>query len=530
MWEQIAQVAGGLGLFLVGMNVMTQGLSALADDQLRKWLAKATRSPWMGAFTGTVVTILVQSSSATTVAAVGFVEAGLLTFPQSLGIIFGANIGTTVKGWFIAWLGLKLQLSDVVMPLVFLGALLRLMRHKRLSGLGSALAGFGMLFMGLALLQTGMAGLQSILNPQTFPPDTLLGRFFLVLIGLAFTVVTQSSSAGVAILLTALNTQSIHLGQALAMLIGMDLGTSVTALLASIGGRVGSRRTGFAHVVYNGMSSVCAYLLIPLYLIALDHLSPGLGQQEPEFALVGFHSLFNTLTVFAILPFTSQFAALIERLIPDHGHPLLQKLEPSLLATPKLALPAAVEMLKQLSTSLLQDLQSKLASPDVTSLRRKHDESPQYAEALDAGLEYLQRMEITPEQPLLFRKYSAALLLIDHLRRLERRLQQSSRIEHLHDDSRLNALTGNLSESVDLLLNSALVLSTEDLSALQIHYQQLRQDAKQHRQFVLEQVSRRELKTTTAVNRMDSVRWLRRISHHALEIGQLMQRLSSEEL
>ena len=200
MWEQIAQVAGGLGLFLVGMNVMTQGLSALADDQLRKWLAKATRSPWMGAFTGTVVTILVQSSSATTVAAVGFVEAGLLTFPQSLGIIFGANIGTTVKGWFIAWLGLKLQLSDVVMPLVFLGALLRLMRHKRLSGLGSALAGFGMLFMGLALLQTGMAGLQSILNPQTFPPDTLLGRFFLVLIGLAFTVVTQSSSAGVAIL------------------------------------------------------------------------------------------------------------------------------------------------------------------------------------------------------------------------------------------------------------------------------------------------------------------------------------------
>ena len=278
------------------------------------------------------------------------------------------------------------------------------------------------------------------------------------------------------------------------------------------------------------MSSVCAYLLIPLYLIALDHLSPGLGQQEPEFALVGFHSLFNTLTVFAILPFTSQFAALIERLIPDHGHPLLQKLEPSLLATPKLALPAAVEMLKQLSTSLLQDLQSKLASPDVTSLRRKHDESPQYAEALDAGLEYLQRMEITPEQPLLFRKYSAALLLIDHLRRLERRLQQSSRIEHLHDDSRLNALTGSLGESVELLLNSALILSTEDLSALQIHYQQLRQDAKQHRQFVLEQVSRRELKTTTAVNRMDSVRWLRRISHHALEIGQLMQRLSSEEL
>ncbi len=197
-------LAGGLGLFLLGVILMTDGLKALAGDALHRALSRFTRSPSSGALTGAATTAILQSSSATTVAAVGFVGAGLLSYPQALGVIFGANLGTTVTGWMVALLGFKLELNTLLLPVILVGALSQLFGRGRWRAAGLALAGFGLIFVGIDAMQAAMSGLEGRVTPEHFPDNSWLGRLQLLAIGVLITLVTQSSSAGVATALTAL--------------------------------------------------------------------------------------------------------------------------------------------------------------------------------------------------------------------------------------------------------------------------------------------------------------------------------------
>ena len=160
--SEVLESLGGLGVFLLGVVIMTAGLKGVAGDALRSALTRFTKSPLSGACTGAVSTAILQSSSATTVAAVGFVGAGLLSFPQALGIIFGANVGTTITGWLVALLGFKFQLGSVVLPLILAGVLLHLFGRGRLQQGGLALAGFGLIFVGIATMQAGMSSMQGV--------------------------------------------------------------------------------------------------------------------------------------------------------------------------------------------------------------------------------------------------------------------------------------------------------------------------------------------------------------------------------
>ena len=162
-------VLGGIGLFLLGMTIMTDGLKGLAGSSLRTVLGKAAATPLSGAFWGAIVTLLVQSSSATTMTTIGLVSAGLLGFPQGLGLVLGANVGTTGTGWLVALIGLRVSLSSYALPMIFVGALARLMGRGRLSAAGAALAGFALVLYGLTTLQQGMGGLAAQLHPSDFP-------------------------------------------------------------------------------------------------------------------------------------------------------------------------------------------------------------------------------------------------------------------------------------------------------------------------------------------------------------------------
>ena len=290
------------------MIVMTDGLRALAGHAMRAVLMRFTKSPLTGALTGAISTAILQASGITTLAAIGFVGAGLITFPESLGIIFGANIGTTFKGWIIALLGFKLSLGNVFLPIVFIGAILRLFSKGRLATVGYSIAGFGLVFVGLTFMQESMSELHGFVTFENLPADTLSGRLLLVALGIIFTVLTQSSSAGVAAALTALYADIINFNQAAALVIGMDLGTTSTAAIATIGGSVGVRRTGFSHVIFNLLTALLALLLINPYTWVWNYFSPGELIKNAEIALVGFHTCFNTLGVIMILPFTNQFA------------------------------------------------------------------------------------------------------------------------------------------------------------------------------------------------------------------------------
>ena len=254
MYWNLLSALGGVGLFLLGMILLTDGLKAVAGPRLRSMLARFTSTPLSGAVTGALTTAAIQSSSATTVAAVGFVASGLLTFPQAIGIIFGANIGTTMTGWLVALLGFKLDLGQITLPLVFVGALLTLSGKKSVSFVGQALAGFSLIFIGIEHMKLGLEAFEGIVTPADFPSDSLWGRLGLVAIGVLITLITQSSSAGVATALAALSAGAVNFSQAGALVIGMDVGTTFTAALATLGGGTMAKRTGFAHVIYNIMT------------------------------------------------------------------------------------------------------------------------------------------------------------------------------------------------------------------------------------------------------------------------------------
>jgi phosphate:Na+ symporter len=269
-------IAGGLGLFLLGMGLMTDGLKLAAGPALHRILAGATRTRAHALGSGMLVT--------------GFVNAGLLALGPALWVLFGANVGTTMTGWIVALVGLKFKVELLAMPLVGLGALLRLTGEGRRSGaIGTALAGFGLLFMGIALLQQAFAGLAGQISlPQG---EGLVVVMTQLGIGVLMTVLMQSSSAAMAITLTAAQGGLIEAQGAAAVVIGANIGTTVTALLAAIGATPNARRAASAHVVFNLLTGVVALLLLPWLIGMLGEAREALAlPPDPATKLALFHT------------------------------------------------------------------------------------------------------------------------------------------------------------------------------------------------------------------------------------------------
>ena len=364
MWTEWSTALGGLGLLLVGLAVLTQGLRSLAGDRVHRTLRRFARTPWTGVLTGAGLTAVLQSSSLTTVATVGFVHAGLLTFPLALGIVLGANVGTTVTGWLVALFGLEFDLAGFAGPALLLGALLRMFAPGAASRAGWAVAGFALLLLGIDAMQSGLAGFEGRIGPADFPADTWGGRGLIVGLGAAITLVTQSSSAGVATALAAVHAGTISFAQAGALVIGMDVGTTSTTLLATIGAGAASRRTGLAHVIYNLMTGGLAFFLLDAYVAILDALG-GQVARHPTFALVGFHSAFNVLGVLLILPWVAHFARWMTRLVPDTGTDLGGDLDETLLADPPSAAGALHRAVTRIAAALFTDAATASIAPRI---------------------------------------------------------------------------------------------------------------------------------------------------------------------
>jgi phosphate:Na+ symporter len=511
MTSDLFTVLGGLGLFLIGMSVMTDGLHGLAGGWLNRTLARMTGGPLRGAATGAVTTALLQSSSATTVAAVGFVSAGLLTFPQGLGVIFGANLGTTVTGWLVALLGLKLQIGDWVMPLIFVGALARLFGHGAVRHVGFALAGFGLIFFGISQLQAGMAGYQGVVTPADFPSNDIIGRLQLVAIGIAVTIITQSSSAGVATALTAVHAGAISFEQAAALVIGMDVGTTVTALIAAAGGSVETRRTAYSHVVYNLLTGLGAFLLLVPYTLTMESIVPGASQVHAEVLLVGFHSLFNLVGVMLVLPFARHFVSLMQRLVPETAEPLLDRLDRQLLRTPDAALDQVARVLNQVAGRLLDSV-ADLASgrqPAAGALQR-------VGRQLDTVHRFVDRVHLMPDDTDAWPRLNAAIFLLDHLQRLHERCdEEPERGLRLSHTDVLAQPTAAFLDSMKLVRKSLDSPGESGATeAIREVAEGLRSSASQLRSQIMSEVAQGRLDVPEGTSSLESLRWLRRVSYH----------------
>ncbi len=369
--NMVVNLMGGLGLFLLGMTLMTDGLKSLAGGALRDLLMRFVRGPISGIATGAGVTALVQSSSATTLTTIGFVSAGLITFPQAIGVVLGANIGSTSTGWIVSMLGLKISLGAISPPLIFLGMMLRLLTRDRVAAIGLAVTGFGLIFFGIGVLQSGMEGLADRFSFESLAADGFLGRLALVGIGLGMTVVMQSSSAAVATTLVALNAGSLEFDQAAAMVIGQNVGTTVTALIASIGGSPPAKRTAAAHILFNVLTGLIAFVGLAWFASISLWVSGVFGGDQSVTALATFHTLFNVSGVLVMLPVLGPFGRFVTAITPAHGPRLTRHLDIHVAKLASVGLQAARASALDTFDVLSVDLRHRFGPSQSVSGRRR---------------------------------------------------------------------------------------------------------------------------------------------------------------
>jgi len=305
---------GGVGLFLLGMTMMTDGLKLAVGPSLSRLLHTWTATRLRGLLFGIFATALVQSSSAVTVAAIGFVNAGLLPLGQSLWVFFGSNVGTTFTGWLVAVIGFKLKLEAAALPLIGIGIMLRISGPEtRRGAIGSAIGGFGVLFLGIGFLQQAFVGGGSSLDLSVLSGYGIWSVLAFVLAGAALTVLMQASAAALAIVLTLAEAGVLPLTEAAAAVIGANIGTTATALLASIGATPNAHRAALAHVMFNLLTGVVALLSLPLLLQLIAMLRDWLELgAQPAVSLALFHTVFNLLGVALMWPLTDRLARFLQ--------------------------------------------------------------------------------------------------------------------------------------------------------------------------------------------------------------------------
>ncbi len=320
--NQLLLIVGSLGLFVYGMRVMSEGIQKAAGHRMKSILNFMTVNRLAALFTGFAVTVLVQSSSATTVMMISFVNAGLLNLAQAIGVVLGANIGTTVTGWVVAVLGFKVQVTALAIPAIAIGFPLFFFKVFRYKNLGQTFIGFGLLFLGLGFLKDSVPDIegqsQFLSFLANFDGTSLFSMLIYVLAGIIITALVQSSSASMAIFLTMAFAGWIEFPAAAALVLGENIGTTVTAYLASIGANISARRTSIAHILFNSFGTLWAIVLFRPFLLFIDFIVPGDVSVAANIPihLAMFHTLFNVTNALIFLPFVSHFANLVKRILP----------------------------------------------------------------------------------------------------------------------------------------------------------------------------------------------------------------------
>lgn len=368
---QIFTLLGALGMFLYGMNLMSSGLQKAAGERLRGFLSAMTSNPFKGVMTGLGITSIIQSSSATTVMVVSFVNAGLLTLAQAIGVIMGANIGTTVTAWMVSWLGFKADISVLAVPLMLLGFLFSNSKIDKRKNIGELIVGFSLLFLGLSFMKDSVPDLRETPQVLEFVSSWSAHGFGSVLLFLAFgtilTLVLQSSSATMAITLIMLSMGWIPFEMACAMVLGENIGTTITANIAASVGNTQAKRAAMSHTIFNVFGVVWALILYKPFLRLVGTITENLfGLPNPAaegfvvtdstsaegtaalYGLSMLHTLFNLTNTLLLVWFTKWIAQAVSWIVPTPKNQekevfRLKYISAGPLATPELSVGQAFE-------------------------------------------------------------------------------------------------------------------------------------------------------------------------------------------
>ena len=368
VWKMLIEVMGGLGLFLYGMKVMSEGLQSVAGDELRTALKRITGNRISGVLTGIAVTGLIQSSSATTVMLVSFVNAGLINLSQSIGVIMGANIGTTVTAWLVALVGFKVKIAAFALPAIGVGFFLRFLGSDKLTYWGEVLVGFGILFLGLEFMKDAvevMRDSEGVVDWMSRYRADSFGSFLMVLlVGTAVTMLVQSSSATMALTMALAVQGLMDFRTAAALILAQNIGTTITANLAAIGASAHAKRCARAHLLFNMIGVVLVMFVFSVVLRLVDTIVPGdvfsgnadIAVRALPAHMAAFHTIFNVANTILLLPFVTGLAFLARLMVREgeEEEPHLKFIDTGLMGTPTIALSAARRELQRMAEVVIR--------------------------------------------------------------------------------------------------------------------------------------------------------------------------------
>ncbi|WXG56443.1 MAG: Na/Pi symporter [Candidatus Sedimenticola sp. (ex Thyasira tokunagai)] len=335
------EIAAGVAIFLFGMLSLEEGFKAFTGGTLETILRKSTDRYWKSLTFGIASTTLMQSSSLVSVITISFLSAGMLSLAAGIGIIFGANIGTTTGAWLIAGLGLKVKISAYAMPMLVFGIIMVFQKSKSLKGIGYILAGLGFLFMGIHHMKEGFEAFKSTIDLTQFAVEGYAGLFLFAGIGIFATVVMQSSHATLVLILTALAAGQITYENGLALAIGANVGTCITAILGALSSNVEGKRLAGAHLIFNVTTGVIAILFIDQFLWGVESISAavGIGATDYTMKLAVFHTLFNIAGVLVMSPMIGRLVTFLEGSMRDEE---VSKVGPKYLSDATMEFPDTV--------------------------------------------------------------------------------------------------------------------------------------------------------------------------------------------
>lgn len=435
----VLTLIGALGFFIYGMKVMSDGIQKVAGSRMREILSAMTSNRFLGVLTGFLVTALVQSSSATTVMIVSFVNAGLLSLVESIGVIMGANIGTTITAWLISILGFKVKISALALPIIAIGFPMLFSSKTSLNSWAQVLIGFAILFMGLDELKHSVPDLKS--NPQAlsflqhYANMGYFSTFIFIIVGSVLTLVVQSSSAAMALTLVMCNEGWIPFELAAAMVLGENIGTTITANLAALVGNVHAKRAAGAHFIFNIFGVIWMFIAFPFFLKGVAwymgeymDMFPTGDNANPEhipIALSIFHSTFNILNVILLIGLVPVIAKTVIRVIPSKGDDedfSLEFIGRGLVQTPEISLAEAENEIIKFGklnikgvdkiASLIEETEAKRQKKLITKLAEYEEHTDLIELKVAEFLMELSRSQLSSESS---RRVQSFLSVVNHM-------------------------------------------------------------------------------------------------------------------
>lgn len=509
----VAGIAGGVGLVLLGMAVMSEGLQAVAGNRVRHLLSRFTGNPLTGVLTGTGITALIHSSSATILTTIGFVNAGLLSLPQAIGLIFGANLGTTSTGWIVALVGFKFHISTFTLPLIMIGALMKLFLRGRKTSVGMAIAGFGLLFLGADILQDAMRQSGGFIHLAGYSFSSWTDRFILGGMGFLMTFLLQSSTVAIVTTLAAVSTGSVTMEQAVVIVVGLNAGKIYYGLLGFIGASVVGKRSALVHIFFNIATGVILFALVDIIVPPVIGVCNYFGSASPSIIVCAMHTAFNLIGIVLWLPLHRSISLLMGVLIQEKGLVLTRLLDYRVAMVPHVAVETARLTILEVARVVMT------AVHELTIGEKPYAESIEPLESVDAALietqKYLSYVVSSPDASQVHRQHLDVIHAMEHLTRLVEACREFENVRvTAHSDYLRNLALSQLSEFEDVIRWLRGEMSETPVRKMELISSLFAETRRKKRTEMIGDIAQGGMKPDEGFELLEAMRWVDRIAYH----------------